>query len=313
VRNFIETFWKPYLERKRVKPSTKAGYNSIVERHILPSLGEIRLVDLAPLHVEELLRMKGESGMNTKTVRNVLAVLQGVLALAEEDDLIERSPVRSRHKPVLTRQEKPVWTPEQVRMILDNCPEEHRAFFTTAALTGMRLGELLALQWKHVDFERRTLRIDQSLWHGQRVTTKTAASIRMIRFGATLAATLTSHLQVSRHIGSTDPIFSKADGTPLDPDAMRRDVLYATLDRSGIPRGSRSSGFHTFRHSAASCINAQTGNIKLAQKLLGHSNLTTTADIYTHTSEASEREAAEAIEREIFGDLFPIVPQTGNN
>ena len=60
-------------------------------------------------------------------------------------------------------------------------------------------------------------------------------------------------------------------------------------------------------HSVASFINEQTGNLKLAQKLLGHSNLSTTADIYTHTSAEAERDAALAVERAIYGDLFSIV------
>jgi integrase len=308
LQEFVAGYWRPYLDRKQVKPSTKAGYESVLKIHIVPTLGEMRLVDLAPLHIEDLLHAKAKDGLGPKTVRNVLVLLQGILALAVDNDLIERSPVRNRHKPVVLRQEKPVWTSEQVRTILENAPAEYRAFFTAAALTGARLGELLALQWRHVDFEGRTLRIEQSLWHGQLVTTKTVASVRTIPFGDALAQTLEEHLRTSRHIGPTDHIFCKADGTPLHPDVMRKDVLYSILDRSGISRQARSSGFHTFRHSAASFINAQTGNIKLAQKMLGHSNMSTTADIYTHTSTASDREAASAIEREIFGNLFPVVP-----
>jgi integrase len=283
-----------------------------LKTHIQPTLGDMRLVDLAPLHIEDFLQAKFKKGLGHKTVRNVLVLLQGIMALAVDNDLIARSPIRNRHKPVVRRSEKPVWTPEQVRTILANCPQEHRAFFTAAALTGARLGELLALQWKHVDFERRTLRIEQSLWHGELVTTKTVASVRTIPFGDMFAGVLEKHLQNSRHIGPSDPIFCKADGTPLHPDVMRKDVLYSTLDRSGIPRQSRSSGFHTFRHSAASFVNAQTGNLKLAQKLLGHSNLSTTADIYTHTSVESDRGAATAIEKEIFGDLCLVVSETGH-
>jgi integrase len=94
---------------------------------------------------------------------------------------------------------------------------------------------------------------------------------------------------------------------------LRREVLYPTLDRLQIPRSLRCAGFHTFRHSAGSFINAETGNLKLAQKLLGHSNLSTTADIYTHTSAEAERDAAVAVERAIYADLFPIVPKTGNS
>jgi integrase len=60
-------------------------------------------------------------------------------------------------------------------------------------------------------------------------------------------------------------------------------IGYPTLDRLGITRNSRAAGFHTFRHSAATIVNLKTGNLKLVQKLLGHSNLSTTADVYTHT------------------------------
>lgn len=66
------------------------------------------------------------------------------------------------------------------------------------------------------------------------------------------------------------------------------------------------------RHSAASILNEQTGNLKLAQKLLGHSSIDMTAEVYTHTSAEAEREAALAIERAICGDLLPVVRDLGN-
>jgi integrase len=98
---------------------------------------------------------------------------------------------------------------------------------------------------------------------------------------------------------------------PLNPDVLRRDVLYPTLDRIGIPRNRRAAGFHTFRHSAATIVNQKTGNLKFVQKLLGHSNLSTTADVYTHTSADADRSAALALEQAIFGDLFQVVPSFG--
>lgn len=98
----------------------------------------------------------------------------------------------------------------------------------------------------------------------------------------------------------------------IDPDVLRKDVLYPILGRFGIPRPSGASGFHAFRHSVGSFINAQSGNLKLAQNLLGHSTINMTADVYTHVSRESEREAAQAVERAIYGDLFPICSQVGN-
>jgi integrase len=80
-------------------------------------------------------------------------------------------------------------------------PQENRfqVLFITVALTGLRLGELLALQWKHVDFENCKLRIQQSLWNAEIVPVKTRSSVRVILFGDVLARHLTDHLQRSVH------------------------------------------------------------------------------------------------------------------
>jgi integrase len=101
-------------------------------------------------------------------------------------------------------------------------------------------------------------------------------------------------------------------GSPLHPDVVRKDVLYPILDRLRIARTPGESGFHTFRHSAASILNERTGNLKLTQKLLGHSNISTTADVYTHISEESEREAALTVEEAICGGFVPDLFPTGN-
>lgn len=106
-------------------------------------------------------------------------------------------------------------------------------------------------------------------------------------------------------------VFCKADGSPMHPDILRRDVLYPTLGRLGLERPARASGFHAFRHTAASLVNAETGNVKLAQHLLGHSTPTMT-DVYTHISKEAEREGVEAIGRAVFSDLFGIVRNSSN-
>jgi integrase len=144
-----------------------------------------------------------------------------------------------------------------------------------------------------------------SLWRGQLLSPKTTASTRDIPLGSALNETLRNHHECSSHRGPDDFVFCKKDGSAFDPDVLRG-RLYPILDRLRIPRKKGASGFHTFRHSAASIVNAQTGNLKLPQKFLGHSTVEMTADIYTHTSAEAERDAAIALERAIYGDLFPI-------
>ena len=311
-QQFVESYWKPYLDRRNVKPSTRCSYLCALGKHILLVLGDMRLTDITPLHVENLVQGKLDGKRSPKTVRNLVVLLQGIFALALDNDLIGRSPVRSKHKPTVQRREHSTWTPAQVLAILTNAPEAYRALLACAALTGARLGELLALQWKNIDLGARSLRIEKSLWQDQLVPPKTPGSVRTIYFGEALAAAFNEHLRAAIYKGAEDFVFCKQDGSPLNPDVLRKDVLYPTLDRVGIPRSKRDSGFHTFRHSAASFINAQTGDLKLAQKLLGHSTLDMTANIYTHALPGTEREAALAVERAIYGDLFPKLFPLGN-
>jgi len=312
LREFVANYWTPSLDRRGLKASTRESYDSALKGHILPVFGDYRIKDVAPLHVEQFTQAKSKAGLSPKTVQNFLLVLQGIFSTATDNDLVVKSPIRKSHKPFYRRREKPTWSPEQVLAIIQAAPEAYRAFFCCAGVTGPRLGELLGLQWRHIDLKSRQLRIEQSLWRGKLVPPKTPTSVRTIYFGSALASALSEHLQHSVHRGPDDFVFSKKDGSPLHPDVLRKDVLYPILDKLGIARSAGTSGFHTFRHSAASILNQRTGNLKLAQKLLGHSSVDMTADVYTHTSPEAEREAALAIERAIYGDLFPVVPNLGN-
>lgn len=307
LRSLVDNYWKPYLERKNTKPSTLRGYESVLDNHILPSLGDMSLTEIVPINIEELLQVKAKAGYSAKTMRNIIVLLNGIFHLAEDNDLISRSPVRTRHKPVCQRTEKPAWSAEQVRKILDTVQAEYQCLFFCVALTGLRLGELIALQWKYVDLESRRLRVAHSLYRRQLVAPKTVSSARTIPLGEALTSALIMHRKNSIFTAPENFLFCRQDGASLNPDVLRKDVLYPVLDRLNIPRPKGTAGFHAFRHSAASLINAETGNLKITQKFLGHSNVSTTADIYTHTSESMEREAAVALERSIFGSCSRFV------
>jgi site-specific recombinase XerC len=98
-----------------VKPSTKKNYDSILELHILPVFGELRIEEIVPLHIERFIKTKVESGLSAKTVRNLLLVLRGIMSLALDNDLIDRSPIRNRRKPTVDRHEKPIWSAAQLQ------------------------------------------------------------------------------------------------------------------------------------------------------------------------------------------------------
>src|SRR5207245_7248810 len=101
-------------------------------------------------------------------------------------------------------------------------------------LTGVRAGEILGLQWKHVDLGKEQMQIEQSLWRGQLIAPKTKGSIRTINLGALLVSALKRHREAAERKKPNDFVFCKKDGFPFDQDVLRKDVLYPVLDRLGI-------------------------------------------------------------------------------
>jgi integrase len=128
-----------------------------------------------------------------------------------------------------------------------------------------------------------------------------------------LVRTLTAHREKSNFIEAEDFVFSQADGKPIDPDSLRRLGIYPALQRAGIPFQKRASGCHAFRRFVASMIHKQTGSLKLAQQQLGHSTLSTTADIYTSVDEEQVTETAEALGKAFCGRSVVETPCVSNS
>jgi site-specific recombinase XerD len=124
-----------------------------------------------------------------------------------------------------------------------------------------------------------------------------------------LVQAIEEHRQRSFHTEPDDCVFCDAAGRPLDPAVIRKQVIYPALDRAGIPRVKRGSGLHLFRHTAASLEHQQTGSIKLAQMLLRHARLSTTANVYTHVPGAERHGVAEALREAVFPSCSPDVLQ----
>ncbi len=242
LRQFVDNFWKPCLQRKNVKPSTMSNYQSALDCHILPALGDYRLRDIVPTDIETFVRLMEAEKLSPKSIRNLVIILNAICGVAVDNDLIQRSPVRKHHKPAYRRVKKPVWTAAQLRLILENVPPEYYCLFVCLAMTGVRIGELLALQWKHVNFQARTIQIEQSYWCGQLVSPKTPDSVRILPYGSVLGEILVNHKCVSGHTLQTDFVFCRENGEPINPDVLRKDVLYPVLDRLRIPRPKLSAG-----------------------------------------------------------------------
>lgn len=311
--SFASGLWQAYINNKRLKPSTLYSYKSMLDNIVLPQFGSRRLDEIRPEDLTQFFAGLEKKAKSMKTLLNLYSMLSVMFDIAVEYDLIETSPVRRKlHRPHYSRTEKPALSAEAIRQIIESIPEKHQALFVCVALTGMRLGELLALRWINLDFASRQLTITHSLWRGQLVSPKTKASERTIHMPTVLIDMLLAHRQKSAWVRLDDYVFCTESGAALDPDNLRHRALYPALEAVGIARQARTHGFHLFRHSAGSIVHALTRDLKAAQELLGHSRISTTSDIYVHLDKSVAEEATEALAKAIIPNCGLLVAQTSD-
>ncbi len=312
LRGFRDGPWQGYLRNKGVKPSAVYGYESLLNRYVLPALGGMPLAEITPSRITEFLdgvARNRENKMGGPKNLNVYSLLRHMFEVATEYDLIPTNPVRKKlHRPKYKAKEKPALTPTQVGAILGKIAAEWYALVLAMILTSVRIGELIAIQWKDIDWMNAKLRLSKNVWRGRiQDSTKTGAVV-MRYLPESLLTTLKAHRQKSKFVKPEDYVFSKMDGSLADPDYLRRSVLYPAMDKAGIDRGFRTHGFHIFRHTGGSIVRAQTGDMKLAQLQLSHAQMATTSDVYVHTDEGDLKKAAEALAGTMQQFLPPNLP-----
>ncbi len=297
---FVAGVWMQYLENKGIKSSTQYAYKSMLGRHVLQEFGEIQIGQITPMHVTRFFEKLRKRGLAPHYQLNIYALLRTLFELAVEYEVFAASPVRNKlHRPSYRPKEKPSLVAEQIRQLLVEIPALWKPLFLCLALTGLRIGELLALRWQDIDWDSRKMTVTHALWRGQLESPKTEASIRALHLPETLHQALLIHRERSVFTGPQDFVFCRADGAPLDPGHLRENMLYPAMDRAGIKRSPRTHGFHLFRHSAGSIVHSETGSVKLAQRQLGHAKISTTADIYVHINQQDQERAAEALAQAI--------------
>src|SRR5713101_5748546 len=193
LRSWLETSVKP-----RVRPLTYAGYKVNVEKHLVPILGKIRLDQLTPLHVQEMMNQRLASGLSTKSVAYIHQVLRTALGLAVRWDMVARNVARLVDRPRIERKPINPLTPDEARTFLASI-RGHRleALFSVALALGLRQGEALGLRWHDVDLGAGTLCVRNQLQRiGGKLTLvppKTERSRRTLVMPGTIVERLREH------------------------------------------------------------------------------------------------------------------------
>jgi len=296
---FAKDHWQP-VALLPLKRSSARIYQFNLDKYVIPTLGPLRLCDVNRAAIQQsLLTFKGK-GYSASTLHAIRVTVSKVLQAAVEMGYLERNAAQGiqigERQPTTTRV---FLTPSQVKNLLAKLTEPCRTVVLTAVLTGMRIGEILALRWDRVDFLRGDIKVSETYSDGEFGSPKTRSSRRVIPMSSTLCKVVESYRVTCTHKEPEDLVFCTSKGTPLSPKNLYNRALAPTCDSLSLPRVS----WHSFRHANATLMGEVGESIKTAQSILGHSDLETTLNTYMHAIPESQRRAVERVARVLFPDV----------
>jgi integrase len=297
------------VKRQHVQPSTWINYEWVARTYVRPALGDRKIGTVRPIDLDLLYASLGGRGLSVRTVRICHTVLRQSLEQARKWGLIARSPAVDASPPTQHREEVDPPTLDQVLDLLETAYDKEPAFgvyLWVKSATGCRRGEMCALRWHDFDLDRREVRFRRAIskdYDGGLLEKdiKTHASRRLALDEGTVAL-LRQHrlrqreqaLALGVPLADDALLFANAEGRPWRPDVCtnRFDRLRAKLDLKHVR-------LHDLRHFVASVLIDGGIPISTVSKRLGHSQMSTTLNIYTHAMPATDQKAADYL-----GDLL---------
>ena len=318
VAQFLEG-WLEHTLKTRARPRSVESFTAIVNRHIVPVLGKIRLDKLTPEQLQALLEKKRQPykvkskggkevekhGLSPQTIANIRTVLRSALGQALRWGMVARNVATLIDAPRIPRPQTHALDIDGARKLLEAARGDRFEAIIILALTlALRRGEILGLRWSDVDFEGRALRVNQALQRiggSLQVTeVKTERSRRVVAIPESVVRALKTRRaqQAQERVlagpqwKDSDLAFTNPTGGPLEPITLHREYK-RMLKAAGLPTNVR---FHDLRHTAASLLLAQGVHLRVIMELLGHSSISLTANTYSHVMPAAMRDVADKME-----------------
>jgi len=305
------THWLDNIAARKVRPSTVDGYESLIRVRITPALGHHRLDRLQPEHLEAFYVASAADGLSPATVLKMHRIISRALVVAVQRGKVARNVATLVDAPSLVRREVRPLTADDARQLLATARGQRNAARWTVALSlGLRQGEALGLPWDAVDLEAGTLTVRQALQRRRGaglviVEPKSSAGRRTITLPYSLRDALRGQRveQAAERLAAGSQwhdhglVFAQVNGKPVDPSSDYK--AWKSLLRSA---GVRDARLHDARHTAASLLLLQGVPARVAMDILGHSAISLTLNTYSHVVPELARDAAERMERALWGD-----------
>jgi len=306
VAKLVEKYMNECI-KPNAKPTTVRGYTTIVKR--IDIIGNNKANKLSRPQVQAWINSLAET-LSPKSIKNTLSFLHAAYEWSIDMDILKSNPCDHVRKPKLQKKEAQSYSEAEVKTLLDAMgvmPEEdvnYKAAIMLALLCGLRRGEICGLNWEDVDLLKSRLKIVRTRNLDVKVgiyidTPKTEKSVRQLTMPKELTDVLKDlkeyqEVAASYYAVDSDAVIRSSTGAPIWPNSLGS-WISDYEEKIGLPR----IGMHGLRHTNASMmVNANLDVAKVSRRL-GHSNISTTLNIYTHLFEADDKQIADDISSEI--------------
>lgn len=275
-RDMMGKFMKEYSPK--VSKATRISYTTSLT-HFKPFFGETKLIDITPKMISRYKVLRIDEGAKPATINRELAMLSKAFSLAVKDwEWIKENPVSKVQKEKVDNKRDRWLNKDEERQILDNSPDWLREVVTFGLYTGLRLEEMLSLEWSRVNLFRRTILIRETKNGNPRTLPLNKIALDVLTQRSTVKSI------------KNDFVFLSSDGEKMDSNVLRT-AFYSVLKKVGI----EDFRLHDLRHTFATRL-AQAGvDIYKISKLLGHKDIKMTQR-YAHHCPDSLRDGVEILE-----------------
>ncbi len=286
VKEFADEWFAVHASKR--KPSTSRAVRGHIENHIKPNLGQLDL-DKVGEREQQIFVNRLLDKVSRKTALNIIGTLSAMLNTAERWGYIAAK-VKLQNLSLPARPGKPprVFSPTEATAIMTATRGQDRAVYATAAMTGLRAGEIFGLQVQDVDFGAGLLNVRRTVWRGKVQTTKSLRSSAVLPLPSALQGELQPHVEGR---GPEEFVFQNRAGRPFQTEKFVRSHLRPLLKKLSLPNG----GMHAFRHLHTSLLLATGAPPTVAQAQLRHSDARITLGVYGHVIGDAHRTAVEKV------------------
>jgi integrase len=315
VSEFVEKVYLPEYVEKQLRPATLKQYRDVWQDHLKNRMGKLTLRNFRTVHGEQLLaQIAAQTGLGRSSLKHIKAFLSGVFKQAKRLGILDGiNPMMDTSIPRTSEPEDThAYSLSEVTRMLSVLAEPIRTIVLTAALTGLRKGEIRGLAW--ADFDGKALSVRRSVWNSTVNEPKTNRSKAPIPVMRQLGEALdTYRLRMGILAQPNLPIFQAGNGKPLNLDNLVRRVIVPALTRCALckqaeaehAKGShafkldtwipRWHGWHAFRRGLATNLHALGVDDKTIQAILRHSNVGLTQNVYIKSVTESQMNAMDVL------------------